>query len=151
MTSIDATTTPGAPNRSTRLAIAGLLLALAATAVGTFLDLTGNEPDNSTAGEADAYLATTGMALVFLGLAYGLGVRGAAKGNPSRRSGILGVLATLSVAVFWSGAPFVLASAALACALVDRDRLGSFGVGSKVGLAFSAIAAAGAVTCAIAG
>ena len=136
-------------SRSWQLALAGIVSSGIATAVGTFADVTGNESsDKHDAGE---FLVVVGMILVVAALAYGLGVRGAADGNASRRSAILGVLAAVSFVAFWTGAPLVLASASVACALVDRDRLGSFGTGSKIGLAGSALAAAAAVVLAVVG
>lgn len=138
-----------AGSRTRTLAGTGIVLSAIASAVGTFWDLTDNE--SSKDDQLGPYLATIGIILVVAALAYGLGVRGAAAGNAAKRSAILGVLAAITFVVFWTGAPLVLASASVACALVDRDRLGSFGTGSKVGLVGSALAAASAVALAIVG
>ena len=138
-----------ATSRARGLAMAGIVSSSVATAVGTFWDLTGNESGNKD--ELGPWLFCVGIILVLAALAYGLGVRGAAAGNASRRSAVLGVLAAATFIVFWTGAPLVLASASVACALVDRDRLGSFGTGSKVGLAGSALAALSAVVLAVVG
>lgn len=140
---------PASGRRSGVLAAAGVALSAAAMAVGTFTDLTGNET-----GERDGateYAFSLGTIAVIATLAYGLGVRGAERGSASRRAAVLGVLAAATFIVFWTGAPLVLASASVACALVDRDRLGSFGAGSKIGLTGSTLAAVSAVVLAIVG
>ena len=149
MTSTTTELTTTAPSRSPLLAALGIGAAAICTAVGTFWDLTGNEKSHED--ELGPYLVCVGIFLVVAALAYGLGVRGAAERNASRRSAILGVLAAATFVVFWTGAPLVLASASVACALVDRDRLGSFGTGSKIGLTGSVLAAIAAVVLAIVG
>lgn len=138
-----------APSRTPLLAALGLAASALLAAVGTFWDITDNdEVDDNTFAD---YWPVLVIAAVAAAIVYGLVVRTAAAGNAGRRSAILGVVGFLSNVVFWSGLPMVLASAALACALLDKDKAGSFGTGSKVGLAFAALTTAGAVALAITG
>ena len=128
------------------------LIALAAllTALGTFWDITGNdsEPEKHPVGE---YLVILGIIVVVAVVCYGLVVRRAVNGDPGRRGAILGGLSVLSLVVFWAGAPVVIASAAVATALVERDKLGSFGAWAKTGLGLAALSTIAAVVLAIAG
>ena len=153
MTSTTAAVHPSTAglSRAWKLALGGYLLASACTATGTFLDLTGNEPTTGKDDDASVYLIVLAIQLGIALVAFGLGYRGAARGSASRRSAVLGVLAALTFVVFWTGAPALLAAASVACALVDRDRLGSFGTGSKVGLVGSALGTVALVVLAIVG
>ena len=137
-----------APSRTPLIAALGVVSASLLTAIGTFWAL--NDPKDSERKASDWFI-TVGMIAVVAVLAYGLGVRGASAGNPSRRAVILSVLGVLSVVLFWSGAPMVLVSAAIACALTDKDRTGSYSTGSKVTFALSALTTAAAVALAITG
>jgi hypothetical protein len=150
-TTAQQTTSTDTTTRTRGLAALGIVTSLIATATGTFLDLTNNEPTTGQDDDASVYLIVVGMTLVVALIAFGLVVRTAARGNASRRAAITGVGALLSVAVFWTGAPLVLVAATVACALVDRDKIGSMGAGSKVGLVFATFTAAAAVWLAIAG
>lgn len=150
-TSSYATTGTDSKSRTTMLAVLGVVASLIATALGTFADLTGNEPTTGEDDDPSVYLVVVGMTLVVALIAYGLVVRTADRGNASRRAAITGVVAAATFVVFWTGAPIVLASAAVACALIDRDRLGSFGTGSKIGLAFAGLATAAAAVLAVVG
>lgn len=84
-------------------------------------------------------------------IAFGLVVRTAPRGNAARRSLITAIVAVLSLAVFWAGIPAVLAAAALACALVDKDRRGSFSGMSVAALVLSALVIVTATVAAIFG
>lgn len=153
MTSTTAPVHPSATglSRAWKLGIGGYLLASACTAVGTFLDLTGNDSPDAPDDDASVYLIVLAIQLGIALVAFGLGYRGAGRGSASRRSAVLGVLAALAFVVFWTGAPVLFAAASVACALVDRDRLGSFGTGSKVGLVGSALAVTANVVLAVIG
>jgi hypothetical protein len=144
-TTTDLTT---APSRTPLMAALGIAASGALTAVGTFWDL--NNPDSGPTHVSD-WLITLGIIAVAAAVVYGLVVRTAAAGNPGRRAAVLGVIAFLSLAVFWAGLPVVIASGAAACAFVEQDRKGSLGTGSKVALALAAITTAGAVTLAVFG
>lgn len=145
--STSSTTTQ--PSRTPVLAALALALSAVLTAVGTFWDLTGNEETKNT--EVGAYLAVLGVAAVGCALVFGLVVRGADRGQPGRRSAILGVVGVVTLAVFWTGLPAILAFGAIATALTERDVVGRFGRGAKIGLGLALVTLAGAVAAAIAG
>lgn len=148
-TTASRTTVSSAPSRTPVVAALGIVASLIATAVGTFWDLSDNEKSNHHSfGE---YLFTAGVIAIAAAIVFGLVVRNAGEGNPGRRALILGVVGALSIAVFWAGLPLVLAAGSVACALVERDKLGSLGVGSKVGLALSALTAVFAGVLAVIG
>jgi len=142
-------TTTDTPSRTPLLAVLGVAASAVLMAVGTFWDLTDNE--SGEGGELTAYAVCVGLSFVCAAIVFGLVVRTAERGNPGRRAAVLGVVSFLSNAVFWAGFPAVIAAGALACALVQKERSGRFSAGSLVGLAFSAVAVAGAVWLAIAG
>jgi len=73
-----ATTTQ--PSRTPVLAAVGLALSAVLTAVGTFLDLTGN--DHGTHNGMGPFLGAVGIAAVGCALVFGLVVRGADRGQP---------------------------------------------------------------------
>jgi hypothetical protein len=137
-----------APSRTPLLAALGIAAAAVLTAVGTFWDVNNNDQGKADASE---WFITLGFIAVGSAIVYGLVVRTAAAGNPGRRSAVLGIVAVPSLAVFWAGLPMVLVSAAVTCALLDKDKLGSFGTGSKAGLGLSTVATLGAVALAITG
>lgn len=144
-TAHDSSTTP---SRTPLLAAFGIAASAVLTAMGTFWDVTDNSDRDLGIAE---YLITLGIVVVAAALVFGLVVRGAESGNPGRRAAVLGGAGVLSVAAFWSGVPMVLVAAAVACALLERDRQGSFGTGSKAGLTLSALVTAAAVTLAVVG
>lgn len=138
-----------APSRTPLLAAFGIAASAILTAVGTFWDPTDDDSgSNHGAGE---YLITLGIIVVAAAIVFGLVVRTAAAGNPGRRAAILGVVAALSFVVFWAGLPAVLAAGSLACALLQKDRDGSFSGASVVGLVGSALAVTAAVVLAVVG
>ena len=145
-----ATTTDltDAASRTPLVAALGITAASVLTAVGTFWAVNDSKDADHSASD---WFITLGMIAVVAALAYGLGVRGASSGNPARRAVVLAVLGVVTVVVFWSGAPMVLVSAAIACALADKDQTGSYRTGSKVALALSALTTAAAIALAIAG
>jgi predicted membrane protein len=137
-----------APSRTPLLAALGIAAAGVLTAVGTFWDVNNNDQGNSSTSE---WFITVGIIAVAAAIVYGLVVRTAESGNPGRRSAILGIVAFLSNVVFWAGLPMVLASAAAACAFIDKDKRGSFGGASKSGLVLAVVTAVPAVTLAVFG
>ncbi len=153
MTTTTANQLPAdAPSRTPLLVALGVGASSLLTAMGTFLDLTGNEPaGQATSEQLREWLVITGIAAVTAAIVFGFVVRTAARGNAARRSLVLSVLAAPSIAVFWTGIPSVLAAAAIGCALVDRDSRGAFSGAAKAGLVLGAIAVAGAIVTAIAG
>jgi hypothetical protein len=143
------TTTTTIDDRTNTTSRTPLLIALGVggsavlTAIGTFY-----AGDDHSASD---WFFTVGVVVVAAALVFGLVVRTAARGNPGRRSAVVGVVAVLSLAVFWAGLPVVLAAAAVACALTDKDAQGFFGTPSKVGLGLAALATVGAVILAFVG
>jgi hypothetical protein len=150
MTTTTATTvTTAGPSRTPLLAALGIATSAVLTAVGTFWDATGNDTRHGHATRE--YLVTLGIIVAFAALAYGLGVRTARRGNPGRRAVVFGVLAVVSFVAYWAGLPAVLASAAVACALAQKDEQGSFSTGSKAALALAAVGTAAAAVLAVVG
>lgn len=137
-----------APSRTPLVAALGIVTASLLTALGTFWAM--NDPKGANHDATDWFI-TLGMIAVVALLAYGLGVRGASTGNPARRAVILSVLGVLTIVVFWSGAPMVLVSASIACALIDKDKNGSYRTPSKAALVLSTLTTAAAVALAITG
>ena len=119
--------------------------ALVLTAVGSFWDVTGNDTtDGSSAAE---FLPVVAVVLVATALVFGLVVRTAPPSSAGTRAMILAVIGFLSLVVFWSGLPAVLAFGAVSLAL-KADRMP---VPAKVALGISAVTLALAVWAAIAG
>ena len=139
------------PARTPLLAGFGVVAAAALTAIGTFADLTGNDPNHAHESQTGEYLVTLGMIAVFAAVVFGLVVRTAPQGNAGRRAIAVGILAVLTVVVAWSGAPMVLAAGAASCAMTRRNSQGSYGTAGAVALGLSALATVGAITFAITG
>ena len=138
-----------APSRTPLLAALGIGASAVLTAVGTFVGP--NDTGDATRDDPSTWLMTVGIALAAAIVVFGLVVRTASRGDAGRRALVLGVVTLLSVAVFWAGVTTVLAAAALACALVERDRRGSFGTPSTVGLVLAGVATIAATLLAFVG
>jgi len=149
-TSGDRTALFPTTGRAPFLALGAVVVSGVLTALAVFWDLTGNdpEPEEQPLGE---FLVVLGVIIVVTAAVFLFVVRGAARGNPGRRSLILGILGVLSLAVFWAGVPVVLAAAAVAVALVERDALGRFGTMAKTGLGLAAAATLASIILAVAG
>lgn len=139
-----------AAGRAPFLAAVGVVLAAALTALAIFWDLTGNdpEPEQHLLGQ---FIVVLGVIIAVTALVHLLIVRTASHGNPGRRSLILGILGATSLAVFWAGLPIVLAAAATAAALIERDSRGRLGAMAKGGLGLAVLTTIGAICLAIAG
>jgi hypothetical protein len=118
------------------------------TAVGTFWDLTGNDKGGNDIGE---FLPIVGIIGISTAIVFGLVVRPARPATAARRAVIVGVLALVSLVVFWSGLPAVLAAGAASLALQSQAATGRLGTEAKSALALSVVAAALAVAAAVAG
>jgi uncharacterized membrane protein len=119
--------------------------ALVLTAIGTFKDMT-------SASEAwREYAITAAIILVVTALVFGFVVRTATPATAGRRCLVLGILALVSIVVFWLGLPPVLAAASLACAALHREEAGQWGAAAAVGAAASALAVVVSVVAAFAG
>jgi hypothetical protein len=119
--------------------------ALVLTAVGTFWDVTGN--DTGDGYSITDYLPVVAVVAVATAVVFGLVVRTASPASAGTRSLILAVIAFLSLVVFWSGLPAVLAFGAVALAL----KADGLPVTAKISLGISAVTLALAVWAAIAG
>jgi len=125
---------------------AGTALVLAA--IGTFWDLTGNDTADGDSGAE--FLPVIGVVLVATVVVFGLVVRTATPESAGTRAVVLAVLAFLTLVVFWSGLPPVLAFGAIALAF-KSGRSSGLPVSAKVALGVSAVTLAVAVFAAIAG
>ena len=125
---------------------AGTALVLAA--LGTFWDFSGNDANEQGVSE---YLFVAGIVVVATALVFGLVVRTATPANAGTRAAILAGVAAVSILVFWSGLPPVLAVAAISCALVSRRADSSLSTIARVVLGIAALVLAGAVYLAFVG
>ena len=117
------------------LAALGAATAAILTAIGTFVDVLGREEQRTdTMADFYSWMVIVGVIAVATALIFGLVVRGATPRNATGRALVLSILAVPTVLVAWTGLPPVLASAAVACALVARGRTGHFGVGRQDGV-----------------
>jgi hypothetical protein len=136
MTTLTART---APSRTTLTAALGLAATAVLTAIGTFWDATGNDGKPGS-HQTREYLVTLAGDAVLLALVFGLVVRTARGRRAGVRSAALGVLAVVTLVLFWSGAPCVFAAGAIATALIERDETGAWGKAGRTGLALGVLA-----------
>ena len=139
-------TTDTSTNRPLFAAL-GVGVAIVLTALGTFWDLTGNEPDSTQGWEE--FLPVIGVILVAAAIVFGLAVRPGPQAGT--RAIVLAVLSVLSLVVFWSGLPAVLAAGSVANAVAARGSDGALTSLAKASIGISAVALALAVAAAIAG
>ncbi len=147
MTTLAART---APSRTPLIAALGIAATAVLSAIGTFWDATGND-DKSGSNHYGEYFFTLAADAVLMALVFGFVVRTARGQRAGVRSAVLGVLAVLTLIVFWSGAPCVLAAGAVATALIERDETGSWGKAGRTGLALACLAALAAAVFAFIG
>lgn len=91
---------------------------------------------------ADEPLPYFAMAAIVAGLAFGLWVVPTANGHPGRRSGVLALLAAVSLLVFSTGIPLVLAAASVASALKQRDLDDRYDYPAELGMLLAALTVA---------
>lgn len=127
------------------LAVTGAGLSVVFTAVGTFLDLTGNEPGAAnTSDELWPYIAINiPIILIATLVVFAIETRAA---NPSTALAF-GLLSVATVVVAWSGLPAIFAAGSVAAAL-GSSRINGL---AKVGVALSVVGVAGAIAFAVAG
>jgi hypothetical protein len=150
---VDMTTTLATrtvPSRTSLIAVLGLVTAAVFSAVGVFWDATGND-DKSDSYHDGEYLDTVASEAAVLALVFGLVVRTAAGGRPGRRSVVLGVLGVAGLLVFWSGAPCILATGAVATALIERDQHGRWTKAATAAVAMAGVAGLAAAVLAFLG
>ncbi|WP_369252209.1 hypothetical protein [Geodermatophilus amargosae] len=158
MTTTSTTTTrpPVAPDAAT---VTGAGLGLACSLVGQYVET----PRESGPGEWGVDFGGNGgwgaLALLVAFIAVGVvGVglvagraRAAAPGRTAVRALLLAVLGAVTVLVFWTGLPAVLAGGAAGLAVDTRRRLGRFPAAAAAALAVAVLTVAAAVWLALAG
>lgn len=91
---------------------------------------------------ADEPVAYFAIAAILGGVAFGLWVLPTANGHPGRRSGVLALLAAVSLLVFSTGIPLVLAAASVALALKQRDLEDRYDYPAELGMLLAALTTA---------
>lgn len=127
------------------LAVIGAGLSVVLTAIGTFLDLTGNEPGAANTSEELWTYAAVNLPIILVAtlIVFAIETR-----SPTPTAGLVfGLLSVATVVVAWSGLPAVFAAASVAAALGSSRMTGP----AKAGVALSVLGLAGAVAFAIAG
>ena len=139
--------------------VAGATVALGCTLVGSFVDTPwksgagGWGVDTSGGGGWSGLallVAIVAVAAVLVGLATSR-ARGVAPERAARRALVLGVLAVVTIAVFWTGLPPVLAGGAAGVAVDSRRRLGRLPAAAAVALVLAVLVVAGAAYLAFTG
>jgi hypothetical protein len=143
-----ATRTDSTPTSWPLLAALAAGVALVLAALGTFWDFGDN--DSGEQGMTE-YLFVVGIIAVATAIVFGLVVRTATPANAGTRAAILVGVAAVSILVFWSGLPPVLAIAAIGCALVARRPDGSLTTVARVVLPIAGLVLAVAVYLAFMG
>lgn len=121
------------------------LAGLAAAALTAVLLAVANFTGSTENGGGVEYAVTLGFSLAVAAALFGLAIPRVER--PARAGLIAGVLAVLSVAVFWSGLPYVLGPAAVALGLLGRGR-GETGTGS-VAVVLGSLATLGAIAAVV--
>lgn len=127
------------------LAVIGAGLSVVFTAVGTFLDLTGNEPGAANTSDEFWTYVTINIPIILVAtlIVFALEIR-----SPNPSAGLVfGLLSVATVVVAWSGLPAVFAAGSVAAAVGSPRMTGP----AKAGVALSVLGIAGAVAFAIAG
>jgi hypothetical protein len=141
------------------LTAAGAVVGLGCTFVGTYVETPWESGpgawgvDFSGNGGWTTAAALVGFAVVALVLvAFAVDrARTVAPGSTARRALVLAVLGALTVAVFWTGLPPVLAGGAATLALDAHRRLGRLPVPAAAALALAVLTVGAAVYLAFAG
>ncbi|HSP60398.1 MAG TPA: hypothetical protein VLO09_04995 [Ornithinimicrobium sp.] len=125
----------------------GVGTALALAAVGTFANPTGNSASEQGLRE---FLIVAGIVVVAAAVVFGIVARTAAEAGAATRALVLAILGLLSLALFWTGLPPVLAFGAIACATA-AGRGGTLPGRAKVAMGLALVTVALAVVAAIVG
>lgn len=123
-------------------------VALVLSALGTFGDFGASETNEQGIEE---YLFVVGIVAVATAVVFGLVVRTATPASAGMRGAILAGVAAVSILVFWSGLPPVLAIGAIGCALIARRTDGSFATTARVVMGVATLVLAAAVYLAFMG
>jgi hypothetical protein len=140
------TTYAETPTRTTSswptYAALGAGLALVLTAIGTFGD---RAADGTAKHGWEEYAVVVAIIALATALVFGLVVRSATPANAGTRAIVLAVLSVVSILVFWTGLPPVLAFGAIACAMKSRSGL------AKAAMVLAGISIVGAGVLAVIG
>lgn len=121
-------------------------LAVVLTAIGTLWSPLASYEATRTTEDVLTWLVVVAMIVISAGIVFGLVVRSTPPGGGRVRTLVLAVLAVLSLAVFWTGLPMVLAGGAVCCALANPRA-----AGSRIALVLAALVTLVAVWAALAG
>lgn len=116
------------------------------TAIGTFWSPLASYEATRSMQDFYTWLVVVAITLVGAAIVFGAVVRTTPPQGGRVRTLVLAVLAVLSVAVFWTGLPMVLAGGAVCCALVAPRA-----TSSRIALVLAALVTAVAVWAALAG
>lgn len=116
------------------------------TAIGTLWSPLADYEATRTSADIVSWLVVVAITVVAAALVFGLVVRTAPPGGGRVRTLVLAVLAVLSLAVFWTGLPMILAGGAVCCALASPRS-----TGSRIALVLAALVTLVAVWAALAG
>jgi len=159
------TTAPAAPATTSRpgrapdpATVAGAGLGMACTVVGQYVETpwkSAGEWGVDFAGKGGwgalaLLVAFVGVALLVVGFATAR-ARALAPGRTAVRALVLAVLGAVTVLVFWTGLPAVLAGGATGLAVDARRRLGRFPAAAAAALVVAALTVAAAGWLALAG
>jgi hypothetical protein len=122
------------------------LAGLAAAALTAVLLAVANFTGSTENGGGVEYAVTLGFSLAVAAALFGLAIPRVER--PARAGLIAGVLAVLSVAVFWSGLPYVLGPAAIVLGLLGRARAER--AAGAVAIALGALATLGGIAALLA-
>ncbi len=116
------------------------------TAIGTFWSPLASYDATRTEHDFMAWLVVLGITVVAAAIVFGAVVRTTPAEGGRVRTVVLAVLGVLTLAVFWTGLPVVLAGGATCCALVAPRR-----TSSRIALVLSVLVVAVAAWAALAG
>jgi hypothetical protein len=153
------TASPTTPSTTARRSVpapdgwttAGAAVALGCTLVGTYVETPwksgsstwGVDAGNGGCAGLAALVVFVGVALVLVGLTTAR-ARAVPPQRTARRALVLAGLGALTIAVFWTGAPGVLAGGAAGLALDARRSLGQLPVAGAAALAIAVLTVAAA-------
>lgn len=139
--------------------VAGAAVALGCTLVGSFVDTPWKAGAPGWGIDTSGGGGWGGLALLVVFVAVGALLVGLATfraralepGRTARRALVLGVLSVVTIVVFWTGLPPVLAGGAAGLAMDSRRRLGRLPATGAVALGLAVLVVAGAVYLAFTG
>ena len=129
MTTTTDRTVPSAIRRNwPPFAVGSAGIALVLTAIGTFWSPLASYEATQTLEDLRNYLVIVPVIAIAAAIVFGLVVRRAPDTGADVRAIVLAVLSVLTIVVFWTGLPVVLAAGAACLALSGSTRRGTAGV-----------------------